>query len=877
MKTSSTSDTRLQQPNAKTRVYRYGSLLVIFFAALFFRAGGLSHDLDLGNVYHPDTPKQMWAADEFMQGRFFHETGNRDFDGYPFFNSLITAKVTTAMTRVIDGFHRYTGSERKSFAETPNLLFWVTRYINALLSALAVCMLFLIARMMYSDAVGWIAAVFLTLSPVDIAACHYATGDTAAAFFALPALIFAIRVYKDGRWFDYMLGTFFCICSFSSKYHGALTVLPLLLAHLFRYPHPKQLFSIKSLSQGALVIAAAVVTFFITTAGAMQEPLKTIQQIIGFMQYTSNFHLPQEVVEMNFLGRFIYSMKLNLPVFAELLGPLLFTFSFVGLFSPIFLRRKQDWLIVSLPLVYIIWGLTSKPASHPVYHALIIPQLILIGSYMFYRLITLKRYASRAKIAGLLLAAGAALYLLNYAGRELFFFQQRDTRVLAQRWIAENVPAGYRTLGSRYSCIPDSLQTDPGPFSGIAWVRCDCRERPEKGDPKLLEIDIDKQSMVFRNYYTEIYLAATDQIKEHHAMPIFQWIASEFDTELILDDAKTFYRNTHIVNVDGYAKRTIITKKPLESILVAAKSLPQSTRVKVKLTTGKKVWHLKDNDSGWIMFENLRPNLMPRLRERYAYKVEMFSGRERPAQISLGITPLEKGVLFYQMGEYLQAAEWLLKAEETKKNPTLQAMELISRILAKQDMPSETTERYHPFGGRTALTDDDIAKLYGITPEFLNRLPYIKIPPQEMRYEEYFRVMADPQVEKDLALYTRESSNEVRIVSTDSLALPPGSYNVELKCKAQPGSSAAEPIICRMVDSDSATVAEAMAIADGLNQDRYTAIKFKLIKPYAPPAVNIQLTLPPELKISIADISIRPDPQATLKTIKKRLDEVVYK
>jgi len=870
------SDIRLQQPNAKTRVYRYGSLLVIFLAALFFRMGGLSHDLDLGNVYHPDTPKQMWAADEFMQGRFFHKTGNRDFDGYPFFNSLITAKVTTALTTVIDGFHRHTGSERKSFAEIPNLLFWVTRYINALLSALAVCMLFMIARMMYSDAVGWIAAIFLTLSPVDIAACHYATGDTAAAFFALPALIFAIRVYKDGRWFDYMLGTFFCICSFSSKYHGALTVLPLLLAHLFRYPHPKQLFGVKSLSKGLLVMMTAVAAFFITTAGALQEPVKTVEQIIGFMQYTSNFHLSEEVVKMNFLGRFIYSMKINLPVFVGLLGPLLFTFSFVGLFSPIFLRRKQDWLIVSLPLVYIIWGLTSKPASHPVYHALIIPQLILIGSYMIYRLITIKRYVPWSKIAGLLLMAGAAVYLLNSACRELFFFQQRDTRVLAQRWIAENVPEGYRTLGSRYSCIPDSLESDPGPFSGIAWVRSDCRERPEKGDPKLLEIDYDKKSMLFRNYYTEIYLAATDQLREQYSMPVFQWIPSEFNTELILDDAKTFYRNTHIIEVDEYTKRTIITKEPLDSILVVAKSLPLSTRVKVKLATGKKVWHLKDNDVGWTMFENLRPNLLPQLQERYAYKVEMFAGKERPAQISLGITPLEKGVLFYQLGEYSQASEWLQKAAETKKNPTLQAMQLISRSLIELIPPDELAKIGYPFGDGSDLGDDAIAKLYGISPQFLNRLPYIEITPPEMHYEEFFRVMKEPLVAGDLALYTRDSSNEVRIVSTDSLALPPGSYSVELKCKGQQPRTVFNPIICRLLDSDSVTIAEAQNTAAELSLEQYTTIRFNLTKPYTPPAVTIQLTLPPELEISIEKITIRPDPQATLKNLKKRLDETVY-
>lgn len=865
----------------KKNIYRYVPLLIIFLVAFFFRSGGLSHDLDLGNIYHPDSPKQMWAAEEFMKGRLFHETGNRDFDGYPYFSSLITAKVTSTLATTIDTWREHSGSSPEPFTNTPNLLFWVTRYINAIFSAFAVVVLFIIARGMYGSAVACTAAVFMAFSPVDIAACHYATGDTAAAFFAILALTFAVRVYKNGRWFDYMLGAAFCVCSFSAKYHGALTVLPLLLAHLFRYPHPKQLFSTKSLLQGALVTATAIATFFVTTAGAIQEPVKTVLQIIGFMQYTANFHLAEEVMEMNFIGRFFYSMKLNLPVFVDLLGPLLFTFSFVGLFAPLVLRRKKEWLVVSLPLVYIVWGLTSKPASHPVYHALIIPQLILIGSYMIFRLISAKRYTPWLRIAGLLIAICAGGYLLNYASREVFFFKHRDTRVLAQRWVAENVPTGYRTLGSRYSCIPDMQFADPGPFTGIAWVRCDSRELPAEGDPKLLDIDIDRQSMVFRNYYTEIYLAKTDQIKARHAMPIFQWITSEFETPMILADAKTFYRNTHMIDVKKYAQRTIFAEDRLESLLVVVKSLPRATRVKVKLSNQKQVWHLEDNQTSWAMFDNLRPNL-PRLRDRYAYKVDVFSGEERPAQVCLGITPLEKGVLFYQLGEYQQAAKWLNKATETENNPTLKAMALISGIRSDSIDSKSLSKDDSPFGSRQIITGSDMAELYGITTDFLNALPYIEIPPQDIRYTEFFQPLSEPLLKNDVALYTRPSSNEVRIISSDILALDAGNYTVELKCRLLKNYEkntkiiGLTPYVCKLLDSAGASVASAEVVAGDLSESEYKTVKFAIEKPRSPVTVRIQLTLPPELEIAIAKIVIRPDPLATLNALKTLLDETAY-
>ena len=905
----------------KKILYRHGPLLIIFLVAFFFRSGGLSHDLDLGNIYHPDTPKQMWAANEFMNERFFHETGNRDFDGYPYFSSLITAKVTSALATTIDTWRDHSGSSSEPFTNTPNLLFRVTRCINAIFSAFAVVVLFIIARGIYGSAVACTAAVFLAFSPVDVAACHYATGDTAAAFFGLLALAFAVRVYNHGRWFDYMLGAFLCVCSFSAKYHGALTVLPLLLAHLFRNPNPKQLFGKTSLIQGMLVVVTAIAAFFVTTAGAIQEPAKTIGQIIGFMQYTSNFHLAKEVIEMGPLGRFIYSMKLNLPVFVDLLGPLLFAFSFVGLLSPIVLRRKKEWLIVSLPLIYIVWGLTSKPASHPVYHALIIPQLILIGSYMLCRLISAKHYTPWLRIAGLLIAACAGGYLLNYASREMFFFKHRDTRVLAQRWVTENVPTGYHVLGSRYSCIQDMRSTDPGPFTGIAWVRCDRREHPAEGDPKLLDIDIDRQSMVFRNFSAEIYLAETDQIKARHAMPLFQWIRSEFETPMILADAKTFYRNTHMIDVKEYAQRTILAEDRLESLLVVVKSLPRSTRVKVKLVNQKQVWHLEENQTSWSMFENLRPNL-PRLRERYAYKVDMFSGKDRPAQVCLGITPLEKGVLFYQLGEYQQAVKWLNQAAETENNPTLKAMALISGIRSGSIDPKSLSKGDSPFGTLQTITDSDMAELYGITLNFLNALPYIEISPQDIRYDEFFQPLSEPMLENDIALYTRPSSNEVRIISSDILALDAGNYTVEMKCRTlnndkseftspsiregraqlsdpaqrdgvggfdttvsrHPGSvgDVALPkeflptIICQLVDSTGATVTSEEIVAGDLSQSEYKTVKIAIEKPRSPSSVRVQITLPPEMEIAIAELIIRPAPLEAVNSLKKMLDATVY-
>jgi hypothetical protein len=438
--------------------------------------------------------------------------------------------------------------------------------------------------------------------------------------------------------------------------------------------------------------------------------------------------------------------------------------------------------------------------------------------------------------------------------------------------------------------------------------------------------------MVFRNYHAEIYLAKTDQINERYAMPLFQWIPSKFETPMILADAKTFYRNTHIIDVKEYTQRTIFSEDRLESLLVVVKSLPRATRVKVKLANRKQVWHLEDNQTSWAMFNNLRPNL-PRLRERYAYKVDMFSGKGRPAQVCLGITPLEKGVLFYQLGEYQLAAKWLNKATEKENNPTLKAMALISRIHSGAIDPKTLSKDNSPFGRGQTITSRDMAELYGITTDFLNALPYIKIPPKDIKFDKFLRPLSEPRLKNDVALYTRPSSNEVRIISSDFFALDAGNYTVELKCRrlnnsevnseiivppSSPSSredrsqrydpavavcdditgsvSFDEPalrksgsvrdvslpkeilptIICKLLDSTGATIDNAKLIAGDLSQSEYRTVTFAIEKPHAPASGRIQLTLPPKLEIAIAEIVIRPDPLATLNALKTLLDETAY-
>jgi len=832
-------------------------LLILFTVAFILRTSGISHDLDLGRIYHPDTPKQMWAAEEFSQGRYFHTTGYRDLDGYPFFTSLLVSKIDRALTAVYDHLQAHIGNSDRHFDKIPNRLFWIARFLNATLSSLAVCILFLIARKFYGNGVAWTAAALLTISPVDISACHYATGDTAAAFFGLLTLLFAIRIFQQGRWYDYVAAAFFCLCSFSAKYYGAFSVTPVILAHIFRYKSLKELFSRQSILLGTLTGLTALAAFFITTAGARQEPIKTVQQIIGFMHYTSDFHLDEAVTAMSLPQRFIYSMKINLPVFADILSLPLAVFTLAGLAAPLILKRKQDRLIVSLPLVYILIGLTGKPASYPVYHTFVTPELMLAASLVLARLYRLPRFAPLPKIVAASALLATALYLVNYSARELFFFNNRDTRVLAKEWVADNIPPSYRIVGSRYSGIPDDADVRPGPFDGIAWVRCDFREKPEKGDPRLCAIALEDQQTVFRNFPAEVYLAANGQIAANHTMPLFNWVPSQNKTRLILCGIDCFFKTPRIFTVEDYDERILFSTNRIESVLVAVAPLPRDTRVKVQLTNLKKVWHLKWGRPGWTLLEHPRPNL-PLLRNGYHYKLKIHTGKERPAQISLAVTPLEKAVLFFQLGEYSRALDLLEKTAELNRNPTLQEMHRVCLKKQQQGISAGTPPEPPT---TTNLTAREMLQNYGISPDFLAKVPYVEIRPDSIEHDKKMKLMRKPAAPQDAVLAVPvTATNLTHSFSTGFLALPAGDYLVTIHCPASLRQS--KPLMgikCRMTDNDGNILASADASPDTTKRDDIShLLQFRFHKPPLPPAVNFEFNVPAGRHIRISRITIHP-------------------
>ena len=641
------------------RIVQLTLVALILIVAVALRFGGLFDGLPQGHVYHPDTPKQLVAATRFMHGEFYAKTGSRDRDGYPYFNSVLCAGLRAPYYWGMRWRHRHTPAR----LPTP-MTFEFMRVVNAVESTLAVIVIYLLVQ---SLAGAWAAAgasMLLAVSPIDIIACHSANGDTAAGLFGLLALLFSLRILRSGRLADYAVAVVCAVAAFSSKYYGAAAALPVVLAHLLYRPGNER-HSIRSFCIPIAVMGGgALLAFFVTNPGAFTHPRATVESILAFMTYTSHFSTSAAFSEFPLPIRFVKSMALNAPYLLRVLGPVLWIAAAGLLLSRPFRKRPAYWLLASGPLFYIVVGLTMKPAIQTVYHVLITPAVIACCVLALHHLARTRWYGRSGAMVSLALFLAGVIPLANAGWRETLLFKLPDTRVLAATWMADNVPAGFATSGSKYSFWSP---TGPPPerAMGMAWMRSDFREPVMPGDPRIFRIDLEAEDRltVFRNVPTEIWVDGTTHIRTGFRPPYATLRPATHPTSLIVSDLPLLMRTDRCIRFHGHIRRTLFSRTPLDSVTFFVEA-PAGRAVDINIG-GQRV-RLKTDTRGYAEAEcaGLRRRL-PYLEMGQLYRIEARTGREP--------------VMLYMAMNTQEAAGLRTRLSASDQNPMLTDAEFLDR------------------------------------------------------------------------------------------------------------------------------------------------------------------------------------------------------
>ncbi len=240
------------------------ALFLILAVAALLRFGGLSHDLHEGRVYHPDSLKQARAVERLLAGNDPGNTGVADGDGASRFH----ARLMESLCRIVNpprvALLNLLGVPTR--LETPDrlTLLWIMRLFNASLATGLVWLVYRMMREHHGTAAALVATLFVALSPVDVTACHYANGNTAAAFFATLALLFTLRMARHRRWRDGLPAVVFAACGLAARFPPDYpTLIPPLVsipAALFLTRRPPQ--SARPFLRRALKVTAALAIVF---------------------------------------------------------------------------------------------------------------------------------------------------------------------------------------------------------------------------------------------------------------------------------------------------------------------------------------------------------------------------------------------------------------------------------------------------------------------------------------------------------------------------------------------------------------------------------------------------------------------------------------
>lgn len=732
-------------------------LIATLAAAALLRFGGLSHDLADGQAHHPDVPKQIRTIEGYFRGNFYNHIGLSDYDGYPFGASYLTYLVTRTALPAVQGARALIGLDPADPTPSFMVLVWVFLLLNATLATVAVGVVYRLGSENFGAKVGLAAAALLAFSPADIAACHYATGDTGAAFFALLSVLFAFRIQRRGLWIDYILAAFCATCAFACKYHAGMAAFVAMAAHLARFGLRDSFATRDSWKRIGVLAAVGIGSLWIAIPALRTHAVAQFKDIQFFLTHvSSDFRLPDHVRGSGFAGKFAFSMERNLPILLALCGPAAWI-AMLGAFRG--WRRAGLWLLLVVPAVYFAVGVSMRPLSHPTYHTLMTPMLFLLAAS---GLAQVRQVPHAGRWIAVALAAWSGLYLGNAAWREVFFFRRQDTRQMTARWAAENIPPTYMTGDQRYG-IPWTIPKPPLKLDGAFVVSPSLRPQRLRDDHFVwTRFCLESNSVpFFRNASMELYVHRLSTLGENPRLPVDLAIPSRTGNDVIFTDVPAALRSdrVYVVSPGSPLGRVVNAPARLERAVVLVEAGNAPAWAIVSFGGRRHIRLLQGGEKAVLDFD--RPcRLWPRVEDRSLYELDLASSVGR-VRCTLATDDAAIGRAYARAGRPADAVAPLARAALAQKHPTLAAEALLAAAISGVEPPDAQVLRELAAPLRRPLDAASVKAGWGVAPAYYDLLPYL---------EEELRGLAD-------------DTTPARIV-VGPWFLPPGCYTARIELPA---------------------------------------------------------------------------------------------
>ena len=344
----------------------------------------------------------------------------------------------------------------------------VGRIVSAIADIISGLLLYLIGKLLYGRRVGLIAAVLYAGTVALVQQAHFFTVDSIATLFATAAILFAARMTKYDRIYNYMVFGALVGAAAASRINLISLIVLMPISVFCNYMNKKPKITIRSwvllmCSRIMLVGIGIFLVFRILQPYAFVGP--SVLDVAPNMQWVDNMLeiRGQMSGDVDFPPNHQWTNRKPL-IFPWInmvrwgMGPALGVTAWLGFFLAFsqIIRQKSGWIFHVLPVVwsaiYFLWQGTQwvKPIRYflPIY-----PTLILLAAWVLSECLeaNLDRYRFRFNFVSnalfvcgrYIIVIGVVLGTLLYAFAFTRIYTRPITRVSASEWIYENVPGPF--------------------------------------------------------------------------------------------------------------------------------------------------------------------------------------------------------------------------------------------------------------------------------------------------------------------------------------------------------------------------------------------------------------------------------------------------
>lgn len=314
-------------------------------------------------------------------------------------------------------------------------LYFVCRFITAILSTYTVYLVYRIGKEFFSKRIGLLSSLVLSVLFLCVYLSHFTIVDVPALVFLLLAVLYASRIILKRDVKSYILAGLFAGLSFGTKYNF-LAIFPVFIVHFLppKPNKPKLIYLIYSL-------LAAGLGFLLTNPFFILDFKNYIPGIISQLLLVKGWKIIP-MSDINGVSSWWWYLQYW---FYSGVGPPLFISALLGavLIAKDKKEIKRTICFFSFPVLYCFILFISHCRGDRYSLPLMPFFAILSGFFLSYILDIFNKLIKSLKLRFTLISITLVIFIgtATYkVGLLDFLISQKDTRVQASEWIAQNIP-----------------------------------------------------------------------------------------------------------------------------------------------------------------------------------------------------------------------------------------------------------------------------------------------------------------------------------------------------------------------------------------------------------------------------------------------------